>query len=547
MKKLIKNTKLKELKKQILKNKIEVILLAIILIVAVFVRFYRINELHFFTYDQARDNLIVKRILVDHKWTLLGPQSSMRGVYLPPFYYYTLVPILWLSRLNPVGVDIYTATIGVLTVLLIWFMIREFFGKIPSLIIGALYATSPLVVELSHRAWNPNTQPFFILLTIFFLARLFKTRKEIYLVLTSLVFGYAVNLHYGALCLAPLWFFAFIWSWLKLKKKKLILLAVFILFLFGAPLILFDLRHQFMLTKNVYTHFFAGERVSFSPQRFFEPMIVSIFQLFVALLSGTFLKTAEVPFEFWGKIKSVLDFDPVSIIAHKPLLVRYQWWGVGLFLGVIISLVLAYKDYFKKKVKSKVNFIVLNLLVATILISGLVSRFYIGKFYFFYYIFIFSLPFLFLGFFFWFLWQRNWLKWLAIFIFIGMFWFNLNNVLVFEESGRTIKDIKLAAKVIAGDVQAGEVFNIAANYRSPDRWDHNAVDYRYFVEAYYHQRPLDWQPEDYERADFLYVVAEGKIDDPVNIQIMEIYKFEPKEILKSWELPKGVVIYKLGK
>ena len=132
-------------------------------------------------------------------------------------------------------------------------------------------------------------------------------------------------------------------------------------------------------------------------------------------------------------------------------------------------------------------------------------------------------------------------------IFIGMFWFNLSHVLVLEESGRTIEDIKLAAKVIADDVQAGEVFNIAANYRSPDRWDHNAVDYRYFVEAYYHQRPLDWQPEDYERADFLYVVAEGKIADPVNVQIMEIYKFEPKEILKSWELPKGVVIYKLGK
>ncbi len=547
MKKLIENIKLKELKKQILKNKLEIILLAVILVVAVFVRFYRINELHFFTYDQARDNLIVKRILVDHQWTLLGPQSSMRGVYLPPFYYYTLVPILWLARLNPVGVDVYTATIGVLTVLLIWLMVREFFGRIPGLMIGALYATSPLVVELSHRAWNPNTQPFFILLTIFFLVRLFKTRKEFYLILVSLAFGYAVNLHYGALCLAPLWLLAFVWSWLKLKKKRLILLAAFILFLFGAPLILFDFRHQLMLTKNVYTHFFAGERVSFSPQNFFEPMVASIFQLFVALLSGSFLKTAEVPFEFWGRMKSVLDFAPVSIIAHKPLLVRYQWWGVGLLLGIMISLVLAYKDYFKKKAKSKVNFIVLNLLVATVLISGLVSRFYIGKFYFFYYIFIFSLPFLFLGFFFWFLWQRKWLKWLAMLIFIGMLWFNLSHVMVLEESGRTIEDIKLAAQVIASDVQKGEVFNIAANYRSPDRWDHNAVDYRYFVEAYYYQRPLDWQPEDYEQADFLYVVAEGKIADPVKVQIMEIYKFEPREILETWELPKGVVIYKLGK
>jgi len=64
-------------------NKTELLFLALIIILASFLRFYKINELHFFTYDQARDDLIVKRILVDHKFTLLGPQSSMRGfIYL---------------------------------------------------------------------------------------------------------------------------------------------------------------------------------------------------------------------------------------------------------------------------------------------------------------------------------------------------------------------------------------------------------------------------------------------------------------------------------
>jgi len=540
---------MKKLIKFIKKDRVEVIALAAIVLLAIFLRFYHINELHFFTYDQARDDLIVKRILVDHKFTLLGPQSSMRGVYLPPFYYYTLVPVLWLSQLNPVGVDVYTAFIGVLTVILIWYMVREFFGKIPGLMVGALYATSPLIVELSHRAWNPNTQPFFVLLTLFFLYRLFKTKKESYLILTSLAFGYAVNLHYGALCLMPLWLFAFIWSWLKLKRRKLILISALVLFLFGAPLILFDLRHQFMLTKNIHTHFFTGERVSLSPYKFFEPMVASVFELFVALLSGAFLKTAEVPFEFWGKFKSVLDFAPVSIIAHKPLLVRYQWWGVGLLIGIASSLLLAYAGFFraKKRSKSKPNILILNLLVAAILASALISRFYIGKFYFFYYLFIFPLPFLFLGFFFWFLWQRNWTKWLIVLIFIGMLWFNLTQALIFEKPERTIEDIKKAAQVIAEDVDESKTFNIAANYRSPDRWDHNAVDYRYFVEAYYGKRALDWQPADYEKAEVLYVVAEGKIPDPVNVPIMEIYTFRPKMIIKTWELPKGVIIYKLGR
>lgn len=539
---------MKKLIRYIRKNKFEIIVLAVIISIAVFLRFYKINELHFFTYDQARDDLIVKRILVDHKWTLLGPQSSMRGVYLPPYYYYTLVPILWLSRLNPIGVDIYTALIGVLTVILVWYFCKEVFGQIPALMTSALYATSPLIVELSHRAWNPNTQPFFILLSLFFWYRLWTTKKEKYLLFSSLAFGYAVNLHYGALCLLPIWLFAFFWFLINSKRKRLVLISALILFLFGAPLILFDLRHQFMLSKNIYQYFFAGQRMSLSPREFFEPMVVSIFELFVALLSGTFLKAAQIPFEFWGKAKSVLSFAPVSIIAHKPLLVQFQWWGIGL-LGIIIVTILWFllRGKSKKKGEDQGIRIFLYLLIGSVFISALVSRFYIGKFYFFYYIFIYSLPFLFLGFVFWFFWQRQRLRILVILVFLGMFIFNLRHALVFEVPERTIKEIKQAAQVIADDVDPEKSFNIAANYRSPDRWDHNAVDYRYFVEAYYGKRALDWQPEDYKRAEILYVVAEGKIPDPVNAQIMEIYTFEPKEILKTWELPKGVVIYKLGK
>ncbi|MBU3957127.1 glycosyltransferase family 39 protein [Patescibacteria group bacterium] len=539
---------MKRLIKSIKKSKFETAILAAIVLLAIFLRFYKINELHFFTYDQARDNLIAKRILVDHKWTLLGPQSSMRGVYLPPYYYYTLVPILWLSRLNPVGVDIYTALIGVLTVILVWYFCREVLGQIPALMTSALYATSPLIVELSHRAWNPNTQPLFILLSLFFWYRLWTTKKEKYLLFSSLSFGYATNLHYGALCLLPIWLFAFFWFLVKSKKKRLILFSLLVLFLFGAPLILFDLRHQFMLTKNIYTYFFAGERISLSPKKFFEPMVASVFELFVALLSGTFLKTAQVPFEFWGKAKSILSFAPVSIIAHKPLLVQFQWWGIGL-LGVIITAILWFfaKQRGKRGEKHRKASVFLYLIISSIFISALVSRFYIGKFYFFYYIFIYSLPFLFLSFVFWFFWQKKWSRILVFLIFLWMFIFNLRHALIFESPERTINDIQQAAQVITDDVEPGRSFNIAANYRSPDRWDHNAVDYRYFVEAYYGKRALDWQPEDYKKAEVLYVVAEGGLPDPVNTQIMEIYTFEPKKILNTWELPKGVVIYKLGK
>jgi hypothetical protein len=294
-----------------------------------------------------------------------------------------------------------------------------------------------------------------------------------------------------------------------------------------------------MLSRNIYLYFLAGERVSLSPKAFFEPMVASIYQLFVALLSGSFLKTAQVPFEFWGKLGSVLTVAPVSIIAHKPLLVQYQWWGIALLVAIVTGVIWA---YFKKS-----KLLILNLLVATVLVSALISRFYTGKFYFFYYIFLYPVPFLFLGLVFWLFWQKKWGKLLAGLIFLWMLYFNLAHVLVFEKPQRTISDIKQVAQVIAADVDGHKTFNIASNYKNPDRWDHNAVDYRYFVEAYYGRKALDWQPEDYRKAEILYVVAEGGLPDPVNAQIMEIYEFGPKKIIQTWELSGDVVIYKLGK
>ncbi len=78
-----------------------------------------------------------------------------------------------------------------------------------------------------------------------------------------------------------------------------------------------------------------------------------------------------------------------------------------------------------------------------------------------------------------------------ILLFAFMFLFNLKHVLVFEEPERTIGDIKDVARMIADDVDETKTFNLMSNYRNPDRWDHNAVGYRYFTEAYYSKRALD--------------------------------------------------------
>jgi len=43
-------------------------------------------------------------------------------------------------------------------------------------------------------------------------------------------------------------------------------------------------------------------------------------------------------------------------------------------------------------------------------------------------------------------------------------------------------------------------FNLVTIQKEADRWDRNAVDYRYFVESFGSKRALDWYPQDYQKS-----------------------------------------------
>ncbi len=126
-----------------------------------YLRLYRIADYLTFLGDEGRDVLIVKRMIVDGKWTLLGPTASVGGFYMGPIYYYFMLPFLWASKLDPVGPAIMVALVGIATIYLLYKFCSELFGRFVGISAAALYALSPLVISYSRSSWNPNIVPFF--------------------------------------------------------------------------------------------------------------------------------------------------------------------------------------------------------------------------------------------------------------------------------------------------------------------------------------------------------------------------------------------------
>lgn len=232
------------------KNRLEVLTLLIILLAAAFLRFYRLDEYMTFLGDEGRDALMIKRILVEHDFPLIGPVTSIGNIYLGPLYYYMMAVPMAVFWLNPVAATGMVAVIGVATIALIYYLARSWFGFLPAVLSATLYAISPVTIIYSRSSWNPNPAPFFSLLAMIGLYWARKGQNYLWLALTGGAVAAALQMHYLALILLPIFGLLWLNELIANKQKRYFwqgtaLGVVAFLFLMS-PLVIFDFRYNFL-------------------------------------------------------------------------------------------------------------------------------------------------------------------------------------------------------------------------------------------------------------------------------------------------------------
>ena len=266
------------------------ILLPIIILIAAFLRLYRIQDYMTFLGDEGRDVLVAYNILHGHL-TLLGPTSSVGGFFLGPIYYYFMAPFLWLFNYNPVGPAVMVALFGIATVGLIYFVGKDFFNAKVGLMAALIYAISPLVITYSRASWNPNPMPFFSLLILYLLYKALKKNSLKLLFIVGILFGIAMQLHYLAIFLGII-ILTYTLITLLYKQKtfkiftKLIkdYLVIFLGFLIGwSPFIAFEIRHGFLDFKNIITFVLFSGKAGAGPN-YLETISDVFFRLFGRLV-----------------------------------------------------------------------------------------------------------------------------------------------------------------------------------------------------------------------------------------------------------------------
>lgn len=278
--------------KNIYKHRIN-ILLIIILILAAYLRLYRISDYMTFLGDEGRDLIEVKKIL-SGDLVFLGPRSSAADFYYGPIYFYLITPFLWLFNYDPVGPAVFIALLGVVTVYLVYYVGKELLNERVGLIAAALYAVSPLVIAYSRSSWNPNPMPFVSLLLLFSAYKAIKDYSFKYFILSGVLMGIAMQLQYIAIFLGViLALFVISGSIIEKKTRSIIFIIksyfyIMIGFIIGwSPFLAFEIKHGFPNLKTIVNYIFYGgtDATSSTSNGFIQNVQSVAFQLFGRLLT----------------------------------------------------------------------------------------------------------------------------------------------------------------------------------------------------------------------------------------------------------------------
>ncbi len=350
------------------------LVLILILVVAAFLRLFRIETLMRFIWDEGRDMLAIRQIIVERDLTLFGPFNEIDGRkdFFGVFQYYLMLPALWIANFSPTGPAVFTALLGVTAVGLAYFWLRQWYEPKLSLAVTAVYGLSPLVVRFNQWAWNPNTIGFFSLLFLIFLLQYRRSHKKkdglLWASLAGLFLGLLFQLHYFTLALvipAGLVFLT--------KPKKNWWVALIFIFSFILPnlsFVIFDLTHEGFYRQILFDSFIGSEKQNFFQFSWFN------------LVRGPFKYLFEVSHKFTGSI--VLAWGVLLAFIYQSYLtigdikqsVRKQknphatsqllsaWWGFllmtsffpsllddyhsgALWLGLALVIVLTLKIFFR--------------------------------------------------------------------------------------------------------------------------------------------------------------------------------------------------------
>ena len=232
-----------------------------ICLIGIFLRAYKPLELFMYSHDQDLLSWFVKDVVTNHNLRLIGQETSVHGVFIGPLWYYTAIPFYLLTGMNPTGGLLLAIAVGGATVASIYYVFSRMMNRVVGAIASLMYATSFYSV-MTDREVVPTTPTILWSVWAFFTVFLFlKKRYRTAFILTGILAGLIWHINMGLILIIPIIGLSYLVSFFQEKKKVAhlvshrygILMGLLLGLLMLSPYVLFEVRHNFVQTKSIFT------------------------------------------------------------------------------------------------------------------------------------------------------------------------------------------------------------------------------------------------------------------------------------------------------
>ncbi len=483
-------------------------------------RLYNLSGTLMFQGDQGRDALVVARIFQDFDLAFIGPVTSIGNMYLGPFYYYFMLPFLWLSYPSPVGPAFGVALVNIVTISLMYFLGKKMVGTRAAIWATFFFAFSQLAIFYARFSWNPNLSATFTLLTLFFAFQACQKSSKFWL-WTAIAAGLLLQLHYVNLIIVASVGLLWLWQlWQHRRQKQWFIqekfwfysfLALGIFLLTFTPLVLFDWKHGW---RNVSAAFNI-----FGQEGFGSEVKQSFLISFLARIQ-------EIP----GRCAHLF----ATLLVPQ---LNYYWLRVGLGLAVFVGFLLF--TFFRRRSKFALGF---GLLACTAVISVLALAFYRHSVFDHYLLFALPIVFLIYG-----SLLASLTRWRPVFylslFFIPLFLWGNYQKNFFVDTHPNPQDFKLITQALLDQLAPAQSYNFVLLNDNRDLLGDN---YRFYLQA---QNPNLLSMEKTHDADVLFVIDETLTADLYDSSSYELVVFRnlPTATLSAIPFSGNPLLYKFEK
>lgn len=321
-------------------KKISLLIFFFILLIGVFLRFYKLTEIP--------PGMTIDEVSIGYNgFTILKSGKDQYGKFLPithfrsvddyklPFYIYTVAFSEKFFGNNIFSVRFPAALFGSLTIIAVFLLAKQLFGKKIGLISSLLFAVSPWHSFHSHLGLETNAGLFFFVNTILFMY--LSLKRQWFIVVGALFFALSIYSYHVFWLILPLILLAFIIIHKKFfvkMNRKILFLSLLLVVLSAMP---------FVLERN------SGNASRFNQSLLSEKRISKITTKVskgcnFMVQTCTFIKssadiTEQIANQYIGAYSLITlygpsQFDQVNVVANRGL---FYFFELLLFiLGIIV-------------------------------------------------------------------------------------------------------------------------------------------------------------------------------------------------------------------